>query len=128
MNKSSERGEAKLGCIFLLLVIAVLVFLVFKIGPMYVDKVNFEDDLNSITNKAGVYAWSERMIAKEIVTAAEAYGFQTSSEEIEINRLTKYQQAPRIVINVQFSKSIGFPGYTHLFKFEASSTGLIGRL
>ena len=95
---------------------------------LYVDKVNFEDDLKSITNKAGVFAWSERMTAKEIVTAAEAYGFQTSGEEMEINRVTRYQQTPRIIINVKFSKSIVFPGYTHVFKFESTSTGLIGRL
>lgn len=128
MNRNSECGEGRLGCLFVLAVITVLVFLIFKIIPVYVDKVNFEDDLKSITNKAGVFAWSERMTAKEIVTAAEAYGFQTSGEEMEINRITRYQQTPRIIINVKFSKSIVFPGYTHVFKFESTSTGLIGRL
>lgn len=128
MNMRSGRGSGKPGCLFVLLIVAAIVFLCIKIIPVYIAKINFEDDLKGITSKAGVYAWSERMIVREINTAAEAYGFETSGEDIEINRRNKFQQAPRIVILVRYRKSIEFPGYTHLFRFESTSTGLIGRL
>ena len=128
MKKNSEHGSGKPGCLFTLLVVAAVIFLCIKIIPVYVAKVNFEDDLTSITSKAGVYAWSERMIVKEINTAAEAYGFQTSRESIEINRRNKFQQTPRLILLVKYSKTVEFPGYTHVFKFESTTTGLIGRL
>lgn len=128
MNIRSEKGSGNIGCLFVLLIVAAVIFLCIKIIPVYVAKINFEDDLESITSKAGVYAWSERMIIREITTAAEAYGFETSENDIEINRRNKFQQAPRIVILVRYRKSIEFPGYTHFFKFESTSTGLIGRL
>ena len=128
MKKNSERGSGKPGCLFTLLVVAAVIFLSIKIIPVFIAKVNFEDDLTSITSKAGVYSWSERAIIKEINTAAEAYGFETSKEGIEINRRNKFQQTPRIIILVKYSKTVEFPGYTHIFKFESTTTGLIGRL
>lgn len=128
MNRNSERGEGRTGCLFVLVIIAALAFLTFKIGPVYIDKVNFEDDLKTITSKAGVYSWSERMIAREISNAAEGYDFKTSKEDMEINRRTRYQEIPKIVISVKCRKPIEFPGYTYVFSFESTATGLIGRL
>ena len=128
MNKNPERGEVRPGCLFILLLTVVLIFLVIRIGPVLVAKINFEDDLNSITSKAGVFAWSEKVIVREINTATAAYGFKTSRDDITITRTNRYQQAPRIIVSVKFSKAVEFPGYTYVFKFESTSAGLIGRL
>ncbi len=128
MRNNSERGSGKSGCLLTLLVVALVIYLCVKIVPVYVAKVNFEDDLTGITSKAGVYSWSERAIIKEVNTAAAAYGFTTSGEDITITRRNRYQETPRIIVLVRYSKTVEFPGYTYVFEFESTTTGLIGRL
>jgi len=125
---SRELGGGRIGCVFILLLLLLILFISFKAGPVYLDKVNFGDDLNSITSKAGVYAWNDRRIAREIMTAAEAYDFEINRDDIKVNRINRYQQAPRIMVTVKFRRDLELPGYTHHFTFEATSSGLIGSL
>lgn len=128
MSTNPDRGSGKLGCIIILLILAATIFLSMKAGPVYLAKVNFQDDLNSITSKAGVYNWTEKKISREVLTAAESYGFAVTSDGIRVVRRNLYQQAPRIEVNVTLSKPVDFAGYIHEFRFEAKSTGLIGSL
>lgn len=128
MAFSKEQGAGRIGCLFILLLLLLVIYISFKAGPVYLDKVNFEDDLNSITSKAGVYGWTDRHLTREILTAAEAYAFEIKGDDIKINRINRFQQAPRIMVTVKFTKDLELPGYVHNFKFEATSSGLIGSL
>lgn len=128
MNSYEIRGGGRLGCFLLLLVIAGLLFIGTKVGPVYLAKINLEDDLTSITSKAGVYGWTERMISKEIMSTAQSLGFKINNEDIRISRINRYQQAPRIQVTIKVSKKVEFPGYTHVFVFDLQSSGLIGAL
>jgi len=128
MNMKMAKGEGKIGCLFFLILAIILVFGLIKITPVYLAKVNFSDDIDNITSRAGVYGWTERMIRKEINTAAVSYGFQVAEDDILVTRTNKYQQTPRVMVTVRFSKGVEFPGFAYVFKFEHNATGLIGSL
>ncbi len=128
MYSNLERGSGKMGCLVMLLVMAALVFLIVNIAPVYVAKINFQDDLDKITSKAGARGWSERMIKAETKKLAEDLEFSISNEDIEIVRRRRFEQAARIIITAKIRRSVSIPGFTHTFEFKCTSSGLIGSL
>ena len=44
----NNRGEGKAGCLLMLLLVVISLFLGYKIAPVYMDKINFEDEMARI--------------------------------------------------------------------------------
>ncbi len=124
----NNRGESKFGCVVVTLVLAVSLFLTYKIGPVYFDKVNFEDEVIRIVNRAGAENWKDRTIREQIMSTARTLGFEMSREKIKVDRLGRFQSASRLKVTITFGRLVEFPGYQHFFQFESEFTALIGRL
>jgi hypothetical protein len=122
------RGNGKLGCLLTLLVLAVALFLTYKIGPVYFDKINFEDDLARIVNRAGAENWRDQPIRDQVLATARGMNFEIARNEVRINRIGRFQSASRLRVVVVYRRTVSFPGYTHVFRFESEAVALMGRL
>ena len=124
----NHRGESKVGCLVITLVLAASIFLTYKIGPVYFDKVSFEDEVTRIVNRAGAENWKDQTIQAQILSTARSMGFEVARERIKIDRLGRFQSASRLKVIITFGRLVEFPGYKHFFQFNSEFTALIGRL
>jgi hypothetical protein len=122
------RGNGKLGCLLTLLVLAVALFLTYKIGPVYFDKISFEDDLARIVNRAGSENWRDQPIREQILATARGMNFDIVRDDVKINRVGRFQSASRLRVVVAYRRTVTFPGYTHVFRLESEAVALVGRL
>ena len=124
----NQRGDSKFGCVAMLLLMALLVFLAVKIVPVYVDKISFGDDVTRIVNRAGANNWGDQAIREQIIKTARSLDFDLRQGQIKIERSGRFQSASRLKVTVTYSRDVSFPGYTHSFSFESEFEALVGRL
>lgn len=123
-----DPGMGRFGFLVAVSFLVLLIFGAYKAGPVYLDKINFEDDLMQIATKAGAEAWSERTIREHIIKAGRAYKFHVTRDEVEITKTPRGQAAPKLFITVKFSRPVEVSGYVHVFEFTSEVSSLIGRL
>lgn len=124
----NNRGESKAGCLLMLLLVVVSLFLAYKIAPVYMDKINFEDEMTRIVNRAGAENWNDKAIRDQIVTSARGYGFAIDNKQIKVDRAGRFQSASRLHVTATYRRAVEFPGYSRVFHFDSEATALIGRL
>jgi hypothetical protein len=124
----NNRGESKVGCLLISIVLAVSIFLTYKIGPVYFDKVSLEDEITRIVNRAGAENWRDQTIRDQIMSTARSLGFEMSKERIKVDRMGRFQSASRLRVTVTYGRLVVLPGYQHFFQFDSEFSALIGRL
>lgn len=124
----NNRGESRAGCLSMLLLVLVSLFLAYKVAPVYMDKINFEDEMARIVNRAGAENWQDRIIRDQIVTSARGFGFAIEKNKIKVDRTGRFQSASRLHVTMTYERPVDFPGYHYVFAFESEATALIGRL
>lgn len=121
-------GRGRLGCIVVLLVGAVFVYVSFQVVPVYLNKVEFDEDLGLIVARAGANGWSDSLIQEHVKEAAHIRGFRLVEEKTRIERTSPLAARPRIKLEVVYTRDVHFPAYTHHFEFHATKTSIVGRL
>lgn len=124
----NNRGESRVGCVLMLLLVSVSLFLAYKIAPVYMDKINFEDEMARIVNRAGAENWRDQTIRDQIATSARGFGFAIEKNKIKVDRLGRFQSASRLHVTMTYERPVNFPGYRYVFSFKSDATALIGRL
>ncbi|GAB4128879.1 MAG: hypothetical protein Kow001_23480 [Acidobacteriota bacterium] len=122
------KGAGKAGCVVLVLVLAIVGYLAIKIAPVYMDKINFEDDVTRIVNRAGSDNWKDPTIKQQVLRTAAGLNFELDPGDVRIERVGRFQSASRLRVVVKYRRPLEFPGYTHQFEFESHFEALIGRL
>jgi hypothetical protein len=128
---TSMRHDPGMGRFGFLVAVSFMVFLIFgayKAGPVYLDKISFEDDLMQVATKAGAEAWSERTIREHILKAARAQKFHITRDDVVVSKTPRGQAAPKLYITVRYSRPVEVPGYVHVFEFQSEVSSLVGRL
>ena len=124
----NQRGSTRLGCLITIFVLLLVGGVGYKVGPVYLDKIAFEDELAAIVNKAGAAAWGDKTIVEHVVSSARSNNFQVDRRSIKIEKASRFQTASRLVVTVQLNRTVGIPGYAYTFHFTSQATGLLGRL
>lgn len=123
-----QRGSGRLGCLVVVLLFITFFFLSYKVGPVFLYKVNFKDDLERIVSRAGAENWSDRAILEHIIAAGRAETFELTGEDIEIRRAARFEQTGRLRVIVIYRRAVELPGYIYIFHFKSEAEGLMGRL
>jgi hypothetical protein len=123
-----QRGEVKFGCVLYLFLFVIGCYLVYMVGPVYWDKLSFEDEFQRIVNRAGVEGWSDTAIREQVEKSLNSLGFQMVKEGLEVRRVNRYQAVGRLRVVVRFSRRVDFPGFSHDFVFTSEHEALRGRL
>lgn len=125
---NDETGEGRAGCLIMLLVLGLAVYLCLQIVPVYLNKIDFEEDLDRIASKAGSENWNDELIRERVEAAARVRNFELQEGDIEIRRANPFDETPRFRIIVNYRKGVQLPGYLYLFEFKSESSSLVMRL
>lgn len=123
-----EKGSGRLGCLVVAALLVAAGYLTVQIGPVYLNRIDFEEELTRITGKAGAEGWSQRFIREQVQLAATARGFETTPRDVIVEQSPRSAPTPRVRIRVAYRKAVHLPGYTHVFEFESEASSIIGRL
>lgn len=123
-----ERGEGKLGCLVVLLLLGVFVFISAKTVPVYLDKLEFEDELARVASKAGVDASETKAVEKKVLAVAASKDFDATPDDVTVVRVAKFGPS-EIRIRVLYRRKVNFVGdLNYVFHFESKVSSFVGRL
>ena len=118
---SRERGKTKIGYLVLVLFLATLGYLSYRIIPVYVQQAAFDEDLLSLAGDATRWGWDNSRIMNQVKQLGEQSSFRVDAKDIRIQRV-RGQSA--VTLEVDYTRSEEFPGgYVHVFSFHSSSGG-----
>ncbi|MBI3941245.1 MAG: hypothetical protein HY315_10455 [Acidobacteria bacterium] len=124
MSSERQKGEGAIGCVVILLLAILFGYGSFKVIPVYIDRMNFDEDLAREASRAGSNRWPDEKIKRDVVQMADFRGFHLAEEDITVSR--SETSGGELRIEVRYSVPVGFPGYVHLFKFQAKAGSLVG--
>ncbi|MBI4454313.1 MAG: hypothetical protein HY644_00260 [Acidobacteria bacterium] len=119
-----QRGEGRLGCLIVLLLALIFGFVSFKVIPVYIDRMNFEEDLAREASRAGANFWTDEKMKQDVLQMAGFRSFQLQEKNITISRSGPSRGEVRI--EVKYSVPVRFPRYTHVFNFQSKSSSIVG--
>ena len=123
MLRSRQQGEGRLGCVLILALGILFGFFSFKVVPVYIDGMNFDEDLAREASRAGANFWQDEKIQEDVRKMANFRGLKLESE-VQIARSPS--SPPELRLQVRYSRSVAFPGYTHVFQFNTRVSSLVG--
>ncbi len=123
-----ERGEGKLGCLIVLALLAIFVFISLKTVPVYLDKLEFEDELARVASRAGVEAAETTAVEKKVLAVAASKEFEVTPDDVSVIRTAKFGPS-EIRIRVLYRRKVNFVGdLNYVFRFESKVSSFVGRL
>lgn len=121
---SRERGETKLGCLVLIVLVAILGYLCYRVIPVYLERDGFHDSLLTIAGRATLQGWGNRRIVNRVVQLGVDSNFTVEQKDIQVQHI---RGRPEVVIVVNYSRTEEFPGgYVYKFYFRSVAPGLLG--
>jgi hypothetical protein len=120
----NQKGEGRIGCLLVVLLAVVFGYASFKVIPVYIDKMNFDEELAREASKAGAGFWTDEKIKQDVLQIAHFRGFDMTEDDITISRTRSVGGEVRI--ETKYKVVAAFPGYTHVFKFESKSSSIVG--
>lgn len=124
MRFGKEKGSSRLGCVVLLLLASIFVYLCYRIIPVYLEKEAFESRVLSVAGKAVVHNWDDRKVIQQVMDVARSTNFQVERENIQIRRIPG---RANVILIVDFKRTEEFPGgYIYVFQFRSVLEGVYG--
>ena len=111
-KRHGERGEGHLGTVFGLTVLAVTVYLGFKVVPVMINAYAFRDYIETETRFAALRNRDEEVI-KRVVRKAEELDLPVTTKNISVNRSQSHFD-----IKVVYTIPIETPVYTYNWAFD----------
>ncbi len=122
------RGEGKLGCLIVLGLLGIFVFISLKTVPVYLDKLEFEDELARVASRAGVESAATTAVEKKVLAVAASKEFDVMPEDVTVIRTAKFGPS-EIRIRVIYRRKVNFVGdLNYVFHFESKVSSFVGRL
>ena len=121
---SRERGETKLGCLVLVVLVAMLGYLCYRVVPVYLERDGFHDSLLTIAGRATLQGWGNRRIVNRVLQLGVDSNFTVEQKDIQVQHI---RGRPEVVLVVNYSRTEEFPGgYVYKFYFRSVAPGSLG--
>ena len=118
---SRECGKIRIGYLVLVLFLAVLGYLSYRIVPVYVQQDAFDEDLLSLAGAATRRGWDNSEIVNQVRQLGKTRNFQIKAKDIRVHRA---RDQAKVTLDVNYTRSEEFPGgYVHVFSFSSSTEG-----
>ena len=116
-----SEGKGFIGCMIAIILIAVMIFVGVKLGPVYYANYMFEDDLKAITSEAGARFMNKDEIIRNVLSAAKERKVRMTPEDAEKN-VTIERYAGQIHIGVQYFVPVDFIIFKKDLRFEIKNS------
>ena len=118
---SRECGKIRISYLVLVLFLAVLGYLSYRIVPVYVHQDAFDEELLNLAGTAVRAGWDNGKIVNQVRQLGKTRNFQIKAKDIRSHRAPG--QAP-VTLQVNYTRSEEFPGgYVHVFSFSITTEG-----
>ncbi|HSR69964.1 MAG TPA: hypothetical protein VLU25_18700 [Acidobacteriota bacterium] len=125
---NGQRGNGKFGCVVTLALMGLFIFISIKVIPVYLDKLQFEEDFARLVSQAGAQSMSVNALHKNIERIADLYDFKIVENTLQHRRKQFATGPPQLYIEVTVFREVEFPGYTHRFQYRVKESTFIGTL
>ena len=110
--RSNESGGARLKFIIAITVFAVVVYVGYMYVPVAVDAYYFKDAMQNKVNAAATQGYETNWVKDQLEKSKAE--FNVPPEAI----ITPGRQDNQMLVRVQFTRPISFPGYTYNYEFD----------
>ena len=118
---SRQHGNTRIGYLVLVLFLAVLGYLSYRIVPVYVQQDAFDEELLNLAGTAVRAGWDNGKIVNQVRQLGKGRNFQIKARDIRIHRARGRSE---VALEVNYTRSEEFPGgYVHVFSFSSSTEG-----
>jgi hypothetical protein len=112
-----SEGKGFLGCIGAIVVLAAIIFVGIKLGPVYYSNYTFEEGLKTLVSRAGARYTQDEKIVTDILDLAQQNNINLTHENSKDNiKIERY--AGQIHINVRYFVPVDFLIMRRNLKFE----------
>ena len=101
-----EKGEGNVGCLVGLIILAIALFIAWKMIPVKVKAAEIRQTVVDEAKSAGTH--NDERIKKQIMLKVEQTGLPITEDDITIVR-----NSNAITVDVDYTVPIVFPGYTY---------------
>jgi hypothetical protein len=103
-----ERGESNAGCLFGLVILAIAVFIAYKMVPVKVRAADLKQTITDEAKMAGQH--NDSVIMQAILAKAREQNLPVTQDNVKISR-----GAGQITVDVDYNVPIDFPGKTWMW-------------
>jgi hypothetical protein len=107
-----ERGWARLKLLIFLLIVGALGYAGYLFIPVQYDAYLFKDLMQHDVDVAVTQGYAESWVSDQLKKSAPEYNVPADAV------ITPTHQENRVVVRVQFTRPIQFPGYTYNYEFD----------
>jgi hypothetical protein len=112
MNMQNEQGGARLKFIAFIAVFAVILYFGYLYVPVAIDAYYYKDVMQNKVDQAGAQGFDGNWLREQLAKTGPEY--HVPAEAI----ITPSTKENRVVVRVQFTRPISFPGYTYNYEFD----------
>ena len=106
-----QRGEGQAGCLFGLVLLAMGLFLAYKLIPVKVRTAELRQEVVDQAKSAGLL--TDAKILAAILSKADELKLPVTEDDVKIERARG-----SITVDVQYTVPVQFPGYLYQWHFE----------
>jgi len=117
--QSGEEGKVKPGCIFSIVLMAIVVFLAIKLIPVYFNNYEFKGELKQAVSRAGARAIQNEDIVRDLIATAGKNNIVLQKEKIQISRTSG-----QLYIAVEYSVPVNFLIMKRDLNFKLEESGI----
>jgi hypothetical protein len=112
-----SEGKGFFGCMLAIVVLAAIIFVVIKVGPLYYTNYQFEDDLKNVISQAGARYTPNDAIIRDVLDLAKKYGINIKQDDADDN-ITIQRPAGQVYLIVRYFEPVDFLIFKKTLKFE----------
>ena len=118
-----KRRENSSSLVVLIMLLAILGYLGYRIVPVYMAQEAFQEDLHQLAGRAALDQQDNRTIAEQVVQLGRARQFSVQEDSVRVQRIP---ENPEVGIVVDYTKTAEFPGgYIYVFHLRSEAQGLL---
>jgi hypothetical protein len=102
-----SEGKGILGCIGAIVLLAAIIFVGIKLGPVYYSNYQFEEDLKTLVSRSGARYTPDQQIIIEVVELAQKNHINLTHENAK-NNIKLERFAGQLHISVQYFVPVDF--------------------
>lgn len=125
---NNQRGSGRFGCVVTVALLGLFLFVSIKVIPVYLDKLQLEEDFARLVSQAGAQSMSANGLHKNIERITDLYDFNIVENTLKHQRKQFATGPPQLYIEVTVFREVEFPGYTHRFQYRLKESTFIGTL
>ena len=110
-RKRSERGEGQMGCLFGVALLAIAIFIAYKMVPVKVRAAELRQEVVDQAKAGGMR--EDGKILAAILRKAQDENLPVTEDNVQIHRT-----ANMITVDVDYVVPVDFPGYKYNWEFH----------